>query len=182
MYLPKDASRARVREAEAARKNRVEIVRALSTGDVSRRELFKWGILTSAGVLANINGLSPFASSAYAQGLPTGIPNSPVFGALPFTTRMPRLKLQTPINLTPRKEGKETVLDFQGGGELPARRLSYHTEFTEFRRLYQSAESAGPGRRPAARRVFRASEVGRVPAEEGLRDVPRPGGGRLPVP
>ncbi len=130
MYLPKDASRARIREAEGARKNRAEIVRGLSTGEVTRRELFKWGIFTSAGLLANINGLSPFATSAYAQTAPTGIPRSPLFGALPFTQPLRRLNLQTPLPLTPRMDYGETVLDFPSGGELPARRLSYHTEFT----------------------------------------------------
>ena len=40
MYLPKDASRSRMREAQKARENRAEIVRALSHGQISRRELF----------------------------------------------------------------------------------------------------------------------------------------------
>ena len=35
-YLPWAASKARLREAENARKNRVEIVKALSHGQVSR--------------------------------------------------------------------------------------------------------------------------------------------------
>lgn len=131
MYLSKDASRARVREAENARKNRGEIVKALSTGEVTRRELFKWGIFTSAGVLAEINGLSPFARSAYAQTTPTGIPRSPLFGALPFTQPLKRLNVQQPVPLTPRVVQGETVLDFPSGNDLPARRLSYHTDFTE---------------------------------------------------
>lgn len=130
MYLPSDASRARVREAEAARINRGEIVKALSTGEVTRRDLFKWGIFTSAGILANINGLSPFATSAYAQVAETGVNRSPQFGALPFTQPLRRLNLQTPGTLTPRVVQGETLLDFPSGGELPARRLSYHTDFS----------------------------------------------------
>lgn len=130
-FLPEDASRARIREAEAARRNRLEIVQALSTGQVSRRELFKWGIFTAGGALACINGLSPYAPSVYAATLPTGIPRSPLFGAKPFTQPFRRLNLQTPLPLTPRLENGETVLDFPSGGELPARRLSYHTEFTQ---------------------------------------------------
>ncbi len=83
MYLSRSASRARLREAQNARNNRAEIVRALSRGQVSRRELVKWGIFTASGTLAAINGLSPFARSAYAGGsdIPTGTPPSPLFGA-----------------------------------------------------------------------------------------------------
>lgn len=131
MYLMRHASRHRIREAENARKNRAEIVKALSRGQVTRRELFKWGIFTSAGTLANINGLSPFASSAYAQGIPTGVPRSPTFGALPFTQKMPRLRLEEPHPLEPRYRGYELDLHFpEDLDEPPARRLSYHTDFT----------------------------------------------------
>ena len=151
MYLSVNSSQARVREAEAARKNRAEIVKALSTGQVSRRELFKWGIFTSAGMLANINGLSPFAPSAFAQSVGTGIPRSPFGAALPFTQKMPRLKLQTPIELRDRKVAGETILDFQAhGGELPAKRLSYHTEFTATGEFTNPQNQNGPaeGRPP----------------------------------
>lgn len=150
MYLPKDASRGRIREAEAARKNRAEIVRALSTGQVTRRDLFKWGIFTAAGVLAEKNGLSPFATSAYAQTAPTGIPRSPLFGVLPFTQPLRRLNLQEPVPLSPRVVGGETVLDFPSGGELPARRLSYHTDFTEYGSYRNPQNQYGPceGRPP----------------------------------
>ena len=65
-YLPKNASRARVREAENARRNRAEIMKAYSQGKVSRRDLVKWGLFTTAGVIAPISGLSPFV--AYATG------------------------------------------------------------------------------------------------------------------
>ena len=49
IYLPKDASKAQLRAAENARKNRAEILKAYSQGKVSRRELIKWGLITSAG-------------------------------------------------------------------------------------------------------------------------------------
>ena len=73
MYLPKDASRARIREAQKARENRAEIVRALSHGEISRRELFKWGLFTSSGLLAwkhgdHISGL--MAKDTNAQMFP----------------------------------------------------------------------------------------------------------------
>jgi FtsP/CotA-like multicopper oxidase with cupredoxin domain len=93
IYLPKDASRARVKEAENARRNRAEIVKAYSQGKVSRRDLIKWGLITSAGALAPIGGLNPFVSAAHADDvfdIPTGAPRSPLFGVQPFTTPMPR--------------------------------------------------------------------------------------------
>ena len=81
-YLSRDASRIRQREAQNARNNRAEIVRALSIGQITRRDLYKWGLLTFGG-LALKNGLSPFARSAFAA-VPTGTPASPLFGAQKF--------------------------------------------------------------------------------------------------
>src|SRR5437660_10494105 len=94
-FLSEKASKARLREAENARKNRAEIVKAFSQGKVTRRELVKWGLITSGGLLAPIHGLNPFVSSAYASGgagsgIPTGAPPSPTFGVQPFSTPMPR--------------------------------------------------------------------------------------------
>src|SRR5437588_6550521 len=91
VYLSPKASRARLREAENARNNRREIVKAYSTGQISRRDLIRWGVITAGGLLLPINGLSPFASSVYADGIPTGVPPSPLFGVQPFTQPMPRL-------------------------------------------------------------------------------------------
>src|SRR5712691_10209346 len=93
IYLPEGASRARLREAEHARKNRIEIVRELSWGRVTRRELLKMGLFTGAGLLAPVRGLSPFATTAYADdgsNIPTGAPRSPMFGVRPFTQPMLR--------------------------------------------------------------------------------------------
>jgi len=130
MYLPRNASKTRLREAQHARNNRAEIVRALSQGKVSRRELFKWGVFTTTGMLALKNGLSPFARSAYAA-IPTGTPPSPLFGALPFTQPMQRLNLQTSHPLSSVGSGKNTEVVFPAGlGERNGRRLSYHTDFT----------------------------------------------------
>ena len=92
MYLSSKASAARLREAEKARDNRLEVVKALSHGTVSRRELVKWGIFTSAGVLSLKNGLNPFVGNAWSA-IPTNMPASPLFGALPFTQPMPRFDL-----------------------------------------------------------------------------------------
>src|SRR3989440_3524888 len=89
MYLPGKASRARVREAENARRNRAEILKAWSQGQVSRRDLIKMGLFTASGALVLQNGLSPFARSTYAA-IPTGLPRSPLFGVQAFTQPMPR--------------------------------------------------------------------------------------------
>ncbi|MBI4291022.1 MAG: multicopper oxidase domain-containing protein [Betaproteobacteria bacterium] len=92
MYLSRQASRARQREAENTRRNRLEIVKALSHGQITRRELLKWGLFTAAGALAWKQGLNPFVRSAYAS-IPTGSPRSPLFGVQPFSAPMPRFDL-----------------------------------------------------------------------------------------
>src|SRR3954465_8727006 len=84
IYLPWNASKARQRDAERARAHRAEIVRELSWGRVSRRDLIKLGLFTSAGMLAPIRGLNPFMTDGSAQ-IPTGLPPSPLFGVQPFT-------------------------------------------------------------------------------------------------
>src|SRR5262249_20434025 len=122
IYLSNKASPARVREAENARRNRLEILKALGQGQITRRDLYKWGIFTATGALALKNGLSPFAPSAFADSaIPTGTPRSPLFGAQKFTQPMPRLALQTPIPLTQSGTGQDTVANFPAGlNERPA--------------------------------------------------------------
>src|SRR5215470_9068739 len=94
-YLSTKASRIRQREPQNARNNRAEIVKALSLGQITRRDLYKWGLLTTTGVIALKNGLSPLARSAFAA-VPTGTPRSPLFGAQKFTQKLNRLALQRP--------------------------------------------------------------------------------------
>jgi len=89
MWLPRKSSR-RLREAENARRNRQEILKAWSQGQISRRDLLKWGIFTAGGVLVAKSGLSPFVGSARADNIPTGLPSSPLFGVQDFSTPMPR--------------------------------------------------------------------------------------------
>src|SRR5712672_2760174 len=137
-FLSEKASKARLREAENARKNRAEIVKAFSQGKVTRRELVKWGLITSGGLLAPIHGLNPFVNSAYASGggnnagnigtgIPTGAPASPLFGVQPFSTPMPRFDLlaRNPVSsLTPAPQAQanqtqQPVPAVLGGGTGP---------------------------------------------------------------
>jgi FtsP/CotA-like multicopper oxidase with cupredoxin domain len=128
MFLSNKASRIRQREAQRARDNRAEIVKALSIGQITRRDLYKWGLFTTTGFLAWKNGLSPFARSAFAA-VPTGTPRSPLFGAQRFSQPLPRLALQTPVPMVRDQFGNA---QFTGAlaNERPAKRLSYHTDFT----------------------------------------------------
>ncbi len=133
-YLPPDASKRRVREAQNARNNRAEIVKALSQGQITRRDLNKWGLFTAAGLLLCKNGLSPFAKSAFAQEA-TGVPATPVNGALPLTQPMPRLQYVPPVPLTKLVQPTGEWEALWPDGLLPqtmpaAKRLSYHTDFT----------------------------------------------------
>src|SRR5262249_38888674 len=130
-FLSSRASRIRQREAQRARDNRAEIIRALSIGQITRRDLYKWGIFTVAGGLAWKHGLNPFVRSAFAA-IPTGTPRSPLFGAQKFTQLMPRLALQEPVTLV-RSDFDEAVWPLGTDPEVrrfPAKRLSYHTDFS----------------------------------------------------
>src|SRR5262245_45486405 len=129
MYLTSKASRIRQREAQRARDNRAEIIKARSIGQITRRDLYKWGIFTTTGALALKNGLSPFAPSAFAADIPTGTPPSPLFGAQKFSQPMPRLDLQDPVPLT-RDPATGNAIWPAASGERPSKRLSYHTDFT----------------------------------------------------
>jgi hypothetical protein len=96
IYLPRNASKARLRDAENARKNRLEIVKAYSQGQISRRDMFKWGLVTAGGLIAPIGGLSPFVRSSRADSIPTGAAPSNLFGAQPFSQPMLRHEVLSP--------------------------------------------------------------------------------------
>ncbi|HWG49146.1 MAG TPA: multicopper oxidase domain-containing protein [Candidatus Acidoferrales bacterium] len=151
IYLPKDASKARLRDAENARKNRAEILKAYSQGKVTRRELIKWGLITSAGAIAPIGGLSPFVPSVHADGggIPTGMPPSPLGTALPFTAPLPRFDVihrgtnpmggdLTPVPLAQVDENNRIQVDpLLGGGTGPAEGrppgpIWAHQQFAQF--------------------------------------------------
>src|SRR5260221_4555026 len=104
-FLPKKVSKARLRKAQIAPRNRLDIAKALLNRLITRRDLLKWGLYAGAGALALKNGLNPFVRSARASstnstsGIPTALPASPLFRVLPFTQPMPR------FDILPRKAG-----------------------------------------------------------------------------
>ena len=85
VYFRREADAARLREAARARENRLEVVKALSTGEISRRDLFKWGLFTASGALALKQRFSPHAKNTHAV-VPSGTRRSPLSGAQKFTT------------------------------------------------------------------------------------------------
>src|SRR3954469_19085699 len=120
LYLGPKASRARLREAATARENRREIVKGLSWGQVSRRDLIKLGLFTSAGMLAPIRGLNAFASSVFStsdSSIPTGIPASPLEDAQPFSQPLlrfdvlPRMPYAGALTPEPTIEANTTMQD-----------------------------------------------------------------------
>jgi manganese oxidase len=126
IYLPWNSSKTRLKEAEAARNNRLEVVKALSRGQISRRDLIKLGLFSAAGALCPIRGLNPFISSAYGE-VPTGAPSSPGLIGLDFTQPMLRLEVlpRNPISSlkpAPMREANETLQPVDpalGGGFGP---------------------------------------------------------------
>lgn len=130
MFLPWNASASRLKEAENARRNRFEILQALSTGQITRRDLIKWGLLTTGGMLAWTHGLNPLVRSAYASSnIPTGLPRSPLFGVKAFTQPMLRFDVLARhpnpfafLDPAPTVEANTTpqpVPALLGGGEGP---------------------------------------------------------------
>jgi manganese oxidase len=116
-FLKEKTSKTRLRLAENARRNRLEILKALSQKQVTRRELIKWGLFTAGGVIAHKSGLSPFVRSAFANSnIPTGLPPSPLFGVQAFTQPMPRFDVlprhanpSAFFNPAPMKEANTTL-------------------------------------------------------------------------
>jgi manganese oxidase len=131
MFLSRKAFVRHLAQAHNARDNRLEIVKALSQGQIQRRDLFKWGLFTVVGGLALKNGLSPYVQSSFAA-VPTGVPLSPLFGVQPFTQPMPRADLLarnavSTLNPAPTAQANETlqtldpalVAAYPGGNQGP---------------------------------------------------------------
>jgi FtsP/CotA-like multicopper oxidase with cupredoxin domain len=134
LFLPKNASRLALKAARQAQDERRGIIKALSHGKVSRRDLIKMGLFTGAGMLAPIRGLHPLQSNLLAQtpggpGIPTGLPPSPLWGATAFSQSLPRfdvLPRKTLDTLTPAPTKQANTTDrynvdpILGGGTGPA--------------------------------------------------------------
>ena len=139
-WLSEKSDRRRLRDAENARKNRAEVIKALSQGKVTRRELVRMGLFTAAGVIAPIGGLSPFVKPLHAQttsgsfgtrcfgyDVPTGMSPSPTFGVAAFSAAMPRFDLLprqavSVLNPAPTATANTTqqpVDPLLGGGQGP---------------------------------------------------------------
>ncbi|MGO4671084.1 hypothetical protein [Bosea sp. 2RAB26] len=126
MYLSRETTGVRLKEAAHSQENRREIGRALTLGQITKRDLLRWGYFSAGGLLMAKNGFGPFVGSAYADSLP----RSPTFGAVKFQTPMQRADLQRPIPLLRLPNGDTAWQTTGGSAELPARNVSYHTDFT----------------------------------------------------
>ena len=130
MYLTDKASKRRIKEALNARNNRLEIVKALSHGQIHRRDLIRWGLITAGGLIAPLGGLSPFVRTARASGgtsIPTGSVPSPGTQGLAFTQPMLRMEVQprkplSSLSPAPTEQANQTqqaVDAALGGGTGP---------------------------------------------------------------
>src|SRR2546422_11488228 len=63
MFLSSKASKLRVKEADIARRNRQEIVKALADGQITLRDLFKWGVFATDVLLLCNHSLIRFVLS-----------------------------------------------------------------------------------------------------------------------
>src|SRR5215472_8731261 len=143
IWLSPNADPRRLRDAENAHRNRAEITKALSHGQISRRDLVKWGLFTSAGIMVPIGGLNPLvrplsaqtlitrsrsallATSSDNSGIPTGLPPSPTFGVNPFTQPMPRFDVLarnavSTLNPAPQAQSNQTQQPVDPGFGFPA--------------------------------------------------------------
>jgi FtsP/CotA-like multicopper oxidase with cupredoxin domain len=125
MYLPWRTSKRRIKEAEVARSNRLEIVKALSQGQVTRRELIRMGVMTAGGALVMKHGLHVLAPSAYAA-VPTGTPISPIPANSEFNQPMPRFEVlqkkpMVALSPYPTKQSNQALNAAKGVGPIEGR-------------------------------------------------------------
>ena len=185
MYLPKDASKTRKKEAENARKNRAELKIAMNNGTVTRRDLIKMGIMTTTGLMVMKNGLNPYATSAYAQGtaIPTGTPRSvgpPAGKFKAWSKPIPRFSNLTTVPLMDNGVGlvpdrsridsdskQAKVADDwvdHNGNVLPATKLSNHNAFPNTKGHIEHKINIEPGTDPGGKMTTGPAE-GRPPGE-----------------
>ena len=111
------------RLAEIARRNRQEIIAAA----LSRREMFKLGLLTSAGYLVAKKGLSARVSSADDSDVCSSPPTrafvellpTPRDGTMPIQTPVPVSALSpAPVHTTPEPETQRVTRSGGASGKL----------------------------------------------------------------
>jgi FtsP/CotA-like multicopper oxidase with cupredoxin domain len=160
-FISRKASQARLSEAENARQNRAEIVKARSQGQISRRDLLKAGIFTAGGLLIAKHGLNPFVNSAFAS-VPTGTPRSPLPapGDRPFVQPLLRLHLMTPQPLNSTGGADAALMWPTALGEPDATRRA---NTTKIRHTVNLANATNTGNVP----VYGTSgpQEGRAPGE-----------------
>lgn len=129
-------NRQREKEIETAAHNRRELIAA----GFKRRDLLKMGLLTAAGMLIPMKGLSAHPTTRSGFPLPDDEPISPP--TTPFVENMPRLPVLAPVaSLTP----KPTVAPNTAAGEA---RTVAHQAFAQFPplRYYELSQQAGLAR------------------------------------
>ncbi len=139
MFLPRNTSKTRLKEAEQARQHRAEAIRAWSQGKITRRDMVRLGLMTAGGAWVATHGLSPFVASAYGD-VPTGTPPSPIPPGLEFTQAMPRLnelqrKPVSALTPFPTRESNQTFNAAKGLGPIEGRPpgpLWSHQRWEEF--------------------------------------------------
>jgi len=70
MSLDRPDLKARLRQAALAGRQRRELNAALASGQISRRDLVRWGLVTTGGLAGLLSGIGPIPSrAAQAAGL-----------------------------------------------------------------------------------------------------------------
>jgi len=141
-FISSKASKARQREAQNAMRNREEVIKARSLGQMSRRDFVKAGVFTTGGLLVPISGLSPFARSAYAS-VPTGAPRSPLPYDRPFQATLLRCHNLTPHPLTSTGGPDAELMWPSVMGEVNAKRRSNHETIIRHRVNLANASNTG---------------------------------------
>ena len=181
-FLSPKASRVRLREAQNARNNRAEIIKALSIGQITRRDLYKWGLLTFGG-LALKNGLSPFAPQRLRRWRSDRYAAEPVVrrqevhpapapaGASDAATADPR-HLHRPRIRRRRCFSRGDGRDAAGQTVVVPHRLHRQSQRPA---IQESGHRERSDRGPPAGRGLCASALERVLPQGRLRDVVEPG-------
>ena len=171
MYLSRGESRIRLREAQNARDNRGEIVRALSHGQTPRRDLFQWGITRPWCA-----GVQEWPQSVRAQRLCSGPDRDtpqPLVQRAGIHAAHAAARSATANSPDAQQRGRGGIPS--NLGQPPARRLSYHTDFTASggTRYIEPAHRSGAYGGTPARRALCTSALGGVLSQGWLCAVTR---------